>query len=341
MASTALALDPHDELVARLRRIRSGDEPRPISLDLAGARLIGEDLRGLNFSGWDLQGTDLSRAQLDGCRFVKSKLAGASFFEASLQGAELLGADLAGAVLSAADCSRVGFGHAVLRQVQAVDACFEGATFTEADLQDADLRASRFHGARFVEADLRGASFEASSLGETDLEGARLDGACFHRADLRRARLRGVRGYPTAGWVHADVRDVDWNGAWLVRRHVLDENFLHEFRNASPAHARLYTAWRLTSDCGRSLTRWGAWTAGIAVVFALVYTQVGIDFGDSPTWLSPLYFSVVTLTTLGYGDALPTSVSGQVAVMMQVVLGYGMLGGLLSIFSTKMGRRAD
>ena len=341
MASTALALDPQQELLERLRRIRRGEEPRPRELDLRGARLIDADLRDLDLSGWDLTGADLSRARLDGCRFVKSTLVEASLFEAWCEGAEFLGADLSRATLSSAHCERAGFGHAVLDGVQAVDALFDRATLTEASLRGADLRASSFVGARFVQADLDAASLEAANLREADLEGAELARACFRRVDLRHAVLRGVRHYREADWIYADVRDVDWNGAWLVRRHVLDENFLHEFRHASPAHGRLYAVWKATSDCGRSLTRWGAWTAGIALVFALVYTQVGIDFGDNPTWLSPLYFSVVTLTTLGYGDALPTTLLGQVAVIAQVLLGYGMLGGLLSIFSTKMGRRAD
>ena len=54
-----------------------------------------------------------------------------------------------------------------------------------------------------------------------------------------------------------------------------------------------------------------------------------------------MYFSVVTLTTLGFGDVLPASVSAQVVVIAEVIIGYMMLGGLLSIFATKMGRRAE
>jgi len=68
---------------------------------------------------------------------------------------------------------------------------------------------------------------------------------------------------------------------------------------------------------------------------------VDIDYGDFETPLSPLYFSVVTLTTLGYGDALPASTAAQVLVMAEVIIGYCMLSGLLSIFATRMGRRAD
>ena len=68
---------------------------------------------------------------------------------------------------------------------------------------------------------------------------------------------------------------------------------------------------------------------------------VGVDYGKHPTYLSPLYYSVVTLTTLGYGDVVPASASGQLVAMIEVITGYIMLGGLLSIFSIKMARRGD
>ena len=47
------------------------------------------------------------------------------------------------------------------------------------------------------------------------------------------------------------------------------------------------------------------------------------------------------MTTLGYGDALPASMAAQIMAMVQVVIGYVMLGGVLSIFATQMGRRAE
>jgi hypothetical protein len=83
------------------------------------------------------------------------------------------------------------------------------------------------------------------------------------------------------------------------------------------------------------------WTLLLATVFGGLYTQVDIAFGDYETPLSPFYFSIVTLTTLGYGDVLPASLPAQILVIVQVTIGYVMLGGLLSIFSNKMGRRAE
>ena len=139
----------------------------------------------------------------------------------------------------------------------------------------------------------------------------------------------------------ADLRHADFVGAHLLRRHVLDENFLYEFRQQGPVNRLIYGFWQATSDCGRSLGRWGLWTFFLVVVYAGLYAGVNIDYGSHETWLSPLYFSVVTFTTLGYGDALPSDVFSQTIVISQVLLGYVMLGGLLSIFAAKMGRRGD
>jgi hypothetical protein len=134
---------------------------------------------------------------------------------------------------------------------------------------------------------------------------------------------------------------VNFCGAHLLRRHILDTNYLHEFRNQSRTNEWVYRIWSISSDCGRSFTRWGLWTALIAIVFAAIYTTVDVDFGAHQTLLSPLYFSVVTLTTLGYGDVLPVSMAAQIVAMVQVVIGYVSLGGALSIFTTKMARKAS
>ena len=77
------------------------------------------------------------------------------------------------------------------------------------------------------------------------------------------------------------------------------------------------------------------------MIFTGFYHFVGIDYGPYPTKISPLYFSVVTLTTLGFGDAVPQTIGGQIVVMLEVSTGYIMLGGLLSIFSNKLARRGD
>ncbi len=139
----------------------------------------------------------------------------------------------------------------------------------------------------------------------------------------------------------ADIRGMDVRGAYLIKRYISDENYLYEFKTRSRHHLILYWLWKITSDCGRSLSRWTFWILGVTVIFALCYRMVEMDYGKYQTTFSPFYFSVVTLTTLGFGDVIPTSLAGQILAVIQALLGYVGLGGLLSILANKMARRAE
>ena len=53
-----------------------------------------------------------------------------------------------------------------------------------------------------------------------------------------------------------------------------------------------------------------------------------------------MYYSIVTFTTLGFGDVVPKTLWASLAVMCEVILGYIMLGGLISIFANILARRS-
>ncbi len=320
-------------------------------LDMRGANLAGADLRGRDLSGYNLTDANLTDANLTDANLTDANLTGACLIgarlvravlpRARLHGAELARADLTGAILEHAVLSQAGFGDAVLKDAVFFEADLRHASFVGADLSGADLRCVQGEGARFRRADLRGVDFSGADLSHADLVQTQVRGACFHEVDFRRARLRHLEGFENALFLACDIRDVDFSQAYLLRRFIMDQNYLAELRNRSRYHAMLYWLWWATSDCGRSLARLGVWIAMVTVFFGVAYQQVAIDYGGARTWLSPYYFSLVTLTTLGYGDVLPASVAGQALVMSEVVVGYLLLGGLISIFANKMARRAE
>lgn len=312
----------------RVERLYVREHPTKLQpLPTAGSPLdlAEKDLRGADLSNQNLSNADLRGAHLEG---------------AILDGTELYGADLTDADLTGVHATGAGFGSANLRGAVFQGASLEGAVFTQADLRGASFQTASLAGARFVTADLRRADFARADLTDASLQDARLDHAGFRDANLENAVFTGAMGYTTVNWIGVNVLDANLHGAHLFRRHVMDALYLHEFRNQSQANRVIYALWWVTSDCGRSLLRWTTFTFLLAMFFAGVYSVLPIDFGDNETWLSPIYFSIVTLTTLGFGDALPTTVAGQVAVMAEVVTGYVMLGGLISILSDKMARRA-
>jgi hypothetical protein len=100
-------------------------------------------------------------------------------------------------------------------------------------------------------------------------------------------------------------------------------------------------------DYGRSLGKPTLYAIVIAMSYGMFYfadmiLQWGlIDYSSSArSWLSPFYYSIVTYTTLGFGDITPKHWLGEVVVVSEVVLGYLTLGLLLSILANKVARRS-
>ena len=53
-----------------------------------------------------------------------------------------------------------------------------------------------------------------------------------------------------------------------------------------------------------------------------------------------MYYSIVTFTTLGFGDITPKTTTAAMWIMAEVIIGYIMLGGLISIFASIIARRS-
>ena len=152
---------------------------------------------------------------------------------------------------------------------------------------------------------------------------------------------------------YLDSEDVDGVSNPAFKRYVADQQFIRALAKQHPWFARL---WYLSSDYGRSLSLWFLWSMVIAVGVGVVFATYGPladslladllgplrptfreDFG---TGFTPFYFSIVTFTTLGFGDVLPSNLAGEIWVLIEVLLSYIMLGGLISIISNKLARRS-
>lgn len=320
-----------DELVERAR-----------TRELAGPDLATQLASAPDLNHVDLSGVDLDGADLSGLSLLKANLRGASLRNAILTRTELSGADLEGANLEGATLTEAGLGMSNLKDVNAFGADLTGATLTGADLTGSVLGCSTLAGARLRDARLTSADLRSADLRGAELSQCDVTEANFDEADLRGARLRAIAGFESAHWYGTDIRDINFAGAYRLRRHVIDENYLREFRESGTLQRWIHNVWWVTSDCGRSLARWTGFIAVVVVVFAALYGAAGVNLGaNAPGALSHLYYSVVTLTSLGYGDITPTSALGQILVIMEVCVGYMMLGGLISILANKMARRGE
>ena len=329
-------------LIAKNGELDRSDLPQDFrNADLAGVDLSGMDLSGLDFSGANLSDANLAEANLNNTKFFKADLSRAVLMRAQLENADLTGANLTDTNMEEVRATRIGLGSARLNGTKFFNANLDHATFSKAEVTGTCFRRATLRSARMREGSFINSDFSEVNLNSADITMSDVSGSNFYNAELQNTRLRLITGFEDANWIGVDVRNINLSGAYRVRRFIADQNYLKEFKSAGRMQSIIYYIWLVTSDCGRSIGRWCALIVAITLGFGWMYSMVEMDFGSYPTLLSPFYFSVVTLTSLGFGDVVPTSIAGQLLAMLEVFFGYIMLGGLLALFTNKIARRAD
>ncbi|MFT7009625.1 MAG: hypothetical protein ACJAXJ_004175 [Colwellia sp.] len=78
-------------------------------------------------------------------------------------------------------------------------------------------------------------------------------------------------------------------------------------------------------------------------VFAWIYSYVALDLGDhhKEGAITYLYFSVVSITTLGYGDILPCSSAAQITTASEALLGLILIGLFLNALSMQHSQEIE
>lgn len=102
-----------------------------------------------------------------------------------------------------------------------------------------------------------------------------------------------------------------------------------------------YIILKVTCDYGRSFVRWGVSGLLVALFFAVIYFFLGAshfngELVGSTSIVDHIYFSLVTFTTLGYGDITPYSPIAKILTASEVFLGYIMLGMFIKLIQRKL-----
>jgi len=191
-----------------------------------------------------------------------------------------------------------------------------------------------------------------------NLTNADVTGAHFHFAQLADANVTHIRygSFKDLTGCYYGVRGIDTTyGNALFLRDAKDQDYIDTlFRSiqsmptgpVKSIELLLFRAWGLI-DHGRSLLKVSLYAFLIAMAFGCFYALDmafgwGImDYsGSAKTWFTPFYYSVVTYTTLGFGDVTANSFLGELLVIGEVVVGYFTLGLLLAILANTIARRS-
>lgn len=74
------------------------------------------------------------------------------------------------------------------------------------------------------------------------------------------------------------------------------------------------------------------WVLGILVLGTWFYSKV-----EGWRVLDALYFTVITLTTVGYGDFSPKTDAGKIFTIFYIFVGIGLLSGFLILLAERTG----
>jgi len=299
-------------------------------------------LEGADLHYVHLHGASLDHAHLQQANLADAHLERAELDCVHLEGAQLVDAHLEGAILLDANLESASLGYIHLEEANLICANLKGVDLMHAHLEGASLCRAHLEGAGLEYSHIEGANLEGAYLEGTDFTASVVDGSTlFWNCSVdRKTDFRGVG---------LDSCRIDEKTKYLLqynRRRMNCEDWYKEHpRLAWPVKAFFWM-----SDYGLSTSRIIFTFFGLALIFAGIYyicalvNSPGIvsnlfegNEGPVPGWLVPfraIYFSIVTMTTLGFGDmhANCQSFWGHLLLTIQVILGYVLLGALVIRF---------
>ncbi|QKE65554.1 pentapeptide repeat-containing protein [Aquipseudomonas campi] len=238
-----------------------------------------------------------------------------------------------------------------------------------ADLQNAHLFALDLRGSSLMKADLRGTNLHCADLRDCNLLGIRLDGARLDNVIWDRQLLQERRGRERQRAGDSDAARQLFEEAEETYRNLrlhLEKAGLFEQAGIFFHREMVMRRLQMPRFSGKRLLSWLVdlfsgygekplnvvlFSLGLIFVCGLLYFLVGVRHGDLPLrlalergWLANLadlagclYFSVVTFTTLGYGDITPHGLARPIAAL-EAFAGSFTMALFVVVFVKKMTR---
>jgi hypothetical protein len=218
---------------------------------------------------------------------------------------------------------------------------FSGSDFDNSDFSNSHILYSNFSGCMLRDCNFKNCNLTLTRFDDSDFEEANFCGSWLSNASFEDCDLAYVKFNRKTDFYNLAIDNASGTSNPLFVSYVKRVQYLKHFKAQSLKNKLVYYLWLVVSDCGNSFLRWALTALAIWAAFGFLYSNLlrsslYVANGRHLTRWSYYYFSGVVFTTLGFGDIAPNSGIAETAVLMEVVLGYVMLGGLISIMATKL-----
>ncbi|NKC20029.1 hypothetical protein CWC29_014530 [Pseudoalteromonas sp. S4498] len=315
-------------------------------LNFNGACLEGANFKGALFHNCDLSMVRFGDADLSQTWFVEVRNKVFVKIQANFSGAWFIGCDFSDSMIQEAKfdsakiirCkfqdSNIYYTHFLNSSIESSN--FKGCTFWHVAYERCNMAHSVFN-----ESEFKNCSIDHSNISNVDFSRSKLNDIVINFSTLCERLKQGTK--PLKLSIGCNISNANCSEAL---KHKINENsYIDEFSENRP---KSYFFWLLSSNCGRSGYILGFWASIIVVFFALIYWSLPngamnypdhISDGVQQSFWTHLYYSVITFTTLGYGDISPSSILAMALAGGEVIIGFIFLGLLINLFSNKLAPR--
>ena len=259
-----------------------------------GLNLRKAQLQGLDFSRRNFSGSCFSQAHLNGCQFIGTDLSNTDMIGARLESCDFIGCALAGANLTKAVVRACSFSYSDMR----------GSCLVEANLYDVDFMGAHLSGVWLWNAEfnnvkhLKRKSFQ-------DQENLPKEAHAHISEDnplMACDSYRMLKHYLNHSGFYEDASWAAYRELTMERRHFFEKRDVRYFPSLLMDLLSGYTA-----KPNRVIVS----SIAIILFFALAYFLLDVA---QPTFMpaqgrlnlmDSVYFSLITFTTVGFGDLVP------------------------------------
>ncbi|GEM_PF-3459839 len=303
---------------------------------------------------------DFRFANLENRVFCGAELEFALFDCANCKGANFEFALFNGADFSGAYCFKTRFTGGVFTGAFFLGTMCFGADFTGSDFRGCHFEEGIYHRAVFNDAQGENAIFDGSKCLFSSFNNANLFMASFgvkekvlENGEIQRnpCDLTGATWDSKSSFLGVDTSNVDWSKNPRMKRFIEQQQYVHA---AKEGIDEKFGKRKITKPIGWGLKKlvslidylsdplnWFFYAIATILIFATIHAFCfdAIKYANDVNWFTPIYYSVVTFSTLGFGDIAPITWYSQLLAVVEVIVGYIFLGGLVTFLANWLGRR--